>query len=125
MSNCPAVSSSTIVSNGVTIGVTVGGVTGGSTYVTTHVITGTAAATNTFNTGACPAPGWSSCAASVGGGCCPPNYGCGTSCSATGGGASGVVSKIAPNSGTGLRAELLGLLWISICAGLGIGMVLF
>lgn len=49
-------------------------------------------------TGSC-AYGWSSCAATVGGGCCPSGYGCGTSCTATASGGQGnVVGKIAPSS---------------------------
>ena len=62
--SCPATSSTTIISSGVTIVVPVG-----------------AAATTANPTGNC-ASGWSTCPASVGGNCCPIGYACGTaSCS--------------------------------------------
>lgn len=64
MTSCPATSSTTIISSGLTIVVPVG-----------------AAATTANPTGSC-ASGWFSCAASVGGNCCPSGYECGTaSCS--------------------------------------------
>jgi hypothetical protein len=51
-------------------------------------------------TGTC-ASGWFSCVATIGGGCCPSGYGCGTSCTATAAGGQGnVVGKIAPSSAT-------------------------
>lgn len=51
----------------------------------------------TLVTGSC-ASGWMTCAADVGGGCCPSGYACGTACTATAtGGQGSVVGKIAPN----------------------------
>jgi progranulin len=121
--DCPAAaSSSTLVSNGVTILVPVGASTGGTSYVTTALITGTVAAASSFKAGSC-AGGWQSCAASVGGGCCPPNYGCGTICSATGGGATGVVSKVAPNRASNYKAEILGFICIVFGAVSGLVML--
>ncbi|TGO44288.1 hypothetical protein BCON_0554g00060 [Botryotinia convoluta] len=58
--SCPATSSTTIVSSGITVAVPVG-----------------SAATITSATGAC-ATGWTSCAASLGGDCCPSGWACGT-----------------------------------------------
>ncbi|KAF7925182.1 hypothetical protein BELL_1167g00020 [Botrytis elliptica] len=58
--SCPATSSTTIVSSGITVAVPVG-----------------SAASITSATGAC-ATGWTSCAASLGGDCCPSGWACGT-----------------------------------------------
>lgn len=64
VTNCPATSSTTIISNGLTVVVPVG-----------------AAATVNVPVGNC-ASGWQSCSASLGGNCCPADYACGTaSCS--------------------------------------------
>lgn len=82
--SCPASASTTVVNtNGVTAIAPTGTYLSGST---------------TLLTGSC-ATGWSSCAASFGGGCCPSGYACGTAaCSATAsGGQSNLVGKIAPN----------------------------
>ncbi len=54
---------------------------------------------NRILTGAC-ATGWSSCAATNGGGCCPTGYACGSSCTATAtvsGLQASEVGKLAPN----------------------------
>lgn len=54
-------------------------------------------------TGTCPT-GWSTCAPSVGGGCCATGYACqvGLACSATGpGGQGSEIGKIAPQSRAG------------------------
>jgi len=81
--NCPATSSTTLISNGLTVVVPVG----------------SAAALNS-PTGVC-ATGWSSCAASLGGNCCPTGYECGTaSCSSLSPTQTAVVQKGSPNSGT-------------------------
>lgn len=58
--SCPATSSTTIISDGITVAVPVG-----------------SAATLTSATGTC-ATGWSTCAASLGGDCCPSGWACGT-----------------------------------------------
>ncbi|KIW05229.1 uncharacterized protein PV09_03767 [Verruconis gallopava] len=117
LTNCPsATSSSTLVSNGVTVVVPEGSLIGGSSYVTTAVITGVtvAAATTTLRTGSCQA-GWLSCGQDVGGGCCPPNFACGTMCSATAAGYTGVVSKVEPSSGRTLLDVKQGL-WVMCLA---------
>jgi hypothetical protein len=122
--DCPAAaSSSTLVSNGVTILVPVGASTGGSTYVTTGLITGFASATSAFKSGSC-AGGFSSCDAS--GGCCIAGYGCGTSsCTATGTGVTpSAISKIAPGRASSHRAEILGALWLGLGAFLGFIMLI-
>ncbi|CZT24625.1 uncharacterized protein RCC_10350 [Ramularia collo-cygni] len=68
--------------------------------------------------GSC-ASGWSSCAASEGGGCCPTGYSCGASCIATVSGA-GDTSKIAPESAATLEKVLkVGFLSMAILAGFG------
>jgi hypothetical protein len=104
----------------VTVVVADGGLAGGQSYVTTALITGVAnaVATTTLKTGACQS-GWLSCGRDVGGGCCPPQYGCGTVCSATGGGYTGVVSKIEPSSATIVDLKNLMLAWLfSLCVGI-------
>ncbi|KAJ8062309.1 hypothetical protein OCU04_008856 [Sclerotinia nivalis] len=58
--SCPATSSTTIISSGITVAVPVG-----------------SAATITSATGTC-ATGWTTCAASLGGDCCPSGWACGT-----------------------------------------------
>ncbi len=67
--------------------------------VTVIATTSSGLSANSILTGAC-ATGWSSCAASDGGGCCPTGYVCGNSCTATAT-ASGLqasqVGKLAPN----------------------------
>ena len=97
LTNCPsATASETVVSGGATIVVPAGELEGGSTYLTTGLITGVAnAVTTTLRDGACQT-GWLSCAQSIGGGCCPPNFACGTECTATANGVTGVVSRIEP-----------------------------
>ena len=52
------------------------------------------------------ASGWSTCAASLGGNCCPSGYACGTaSCTAAGASATSVENKQRPtNSGTLMKA---------------------
>jgi hypothetical protein len=68
-------------------------------------------------TGTC-ASGWSTCAATYGGGCCPNGYGCGTSCTATASGGQGnVVGKIAPNSAMKICAwKNLWFAWVGTLA---------
>jgi hypothetical protein len=81
--SCPAVSSTTIISNGLTVVVPVG-----------------SAAAVATPTGAC-ASGWSTCAASLGGNCCPSGYACGTaSCSSLSSTQTNVVQKGSPSSGS-------------------------
>ncbi|PWY81862.1 hypothetical protein BO70DRAFT_362299 [Aspergillus heteromorphus CBS 117.55] len=70
--SCPTVASTTFTSDGVTIVEPVG------TATTTGAATATA---TTSKTEKC-ASGWFSCAATVGGGCCPTGYRCGASCTA-------------------------------------------
>ena len=79
-------------------------------------------APGTVLTGAC-ATGWQSCAQSVGGGCCPSGYACGTSCTATAtGGGGSQVGKEAPNGAEMLGLSscmLMGALSLSIALGAG------
>ncbi|OJJ49613.1 hypothetical protein ASPZODRAFT_156707 [Penicilliopsis zonata CBS 506.65] len=74
--SCPITSSSTIVSDGVTVVVP----------VTTSTNSGGG------GSGSC-ASGWFSCADTVGGGCCPTGFVCGASCTATASTATGTVAK--------------------------------
>ncbi|KAH7399932.1 hypothetical protein BKA64DRAFT_469500 [Cadophora sp. MPI-SDFR-AT-0126] len=77
--SCPPTSSTTIISSGVTVVVPVG-----------------SAATVATPTGAC-ASGWETCAASVGGNCCPSGWGCGTaSCLSVGPSRTAVLQKASP-----------------------------
>ncbi|KAG9241940.1 hypothetical protein BJ878DRAFT_465348 [Calycina marina] len=87
--DCPASSETTIISAGVTIVVPVG-----------------SAAKVATPTGAC-ASGWSTCAASVGGNCCPTGYECGTaSCSSVGASATDLVQKGSPAKSGGERVSM-------------------
>ena len=64
---------------------------------------GPAASTAGAPTGVC-ASGWATCAASVGGNCCPEGWECGTaSCTAAGPSATAVEQKKSPNSGSQIR----------------------
>ncbi len=66
------------------------------------------AATVATPTASC-ASGWSSCAASVGGNCCPSGYDCGTaSCSLVSATSTAVVEKEGPGAGDA-NQEMLGL----------------
>lgn len=81
--DCPATSSTTLSSNGVSIGVPL-----------------TASAT-TFATGSC-ATGWSTCTGSgtTAGGCCPSGYGCGSgSCTLAAATSTGIVGKEGASEG--------------------------
>lgn len=104
--SCPtSASTAVVVSNGVTI------------------VAPTGASLNPGSAVNC-ATGWYSCAASLGGDCCPNGYACGTaSCTATqsGGGSTG---KEAPNSQGGRSGEPLG--WVTLVLGVvsGLGMLL-
>jgi hypothetical protein len=74
-------------------------------------------ASSAVPTGSC-ANGWFSCAASVGGGCCPSGYGCGTSCTAMASGQSNV-GKGAPSEAANARACGWVLLGLGILSGSG------
>jgi len=67
--------------------------------------------------GSCPSA-WYSCAASLGGNCCPEGFNCGEQCTATSG--SSVASKVVPNKATILPALSL---WLLACSTVGIGAV--
>ncbi|KAE9375585.1 hypothetical protein N431DRAFT_334234 [Stipitochalara longipes BDJ] len=100
--SCPATSSTTIVSSGVTIVVPVG-----------------SAATVTSPTGSC-ATGWTSCDASLGGNCCPSNFQCGTaSCSSAAATSTNIVQKESPSAGSrGQRVATVGLMIMTFTLGL-------
>ncbi|KIX95197.1 uncharacterized protein Z520_09113 [Fonsecaea multimorphosa CBS 102226] len=113
--SCPAVSSTTLVSgNTLTIVAPTGsGITAPGTQLT----------------GNC-AHGWSTCAPSVGGGCCPSGYVCGaTSCavpaSVTGGGGKGV-GKEAPNAAAASQRKQqhfwVGVYWV---VSMGVWLLVF
>ncbi|PVH89261.1 hypothetical protein DL98DRAFT_565360 [Cadophora sp. DSE1049] len=96
--SCPPTSSTTIISSGVTVVVPVG-----------------AAATVATPTGAC-ASGWETCAASVGGNCCPSGWGCGTaSCSSVGPSRTAVLQKASPGGAARIGGSV----------GWGVGAVVF
>jgi len=80
--SCPATSSTTIISSGVTVVVPVG-----------------PAATLNSPTGNC-ATGWATCDPTLGGNCCPSGWQCGTaSCSSPGATATEYLQKASPNDG--------------------------
>ncbi|KAI5274983.1 hypothetical protein E4T47_02107 [Aureobasidium subglaciale] len=70
-------------------------------------------------TGSC-ANGWFSCAASVGGGCCPSGYGCGASCTAMTSGESNI-GKGAPSEAS--YAKRCGWALLSLATLSGAGMI--
>jgi progranulin len=86
--------------------------------VTVIATTSSELSANSILTGAC-ATGWSSCAASDGGGCCPTGYVCGSSCTATAtvpGLQASQVGKLAPN--TAIRGLGRGVMGFAICIAL-------
>ncbi|KAF4538957.1 hypothetical protein BFW01_g8250 [Lasiodiplodia theobromae] len=101
--SCPAVSTTGLVSNGITI----------------VAQTGASFATES---GSC-ATGWSSCAASLGGGCCPSGYGCGSSCTytATGTASASAVQKVAPSAAPDV--QVWGWLLAFVAWGSGVAML--
>ncbi|PYH81983.1 hypothetical protein BO82DRAFT_71765 [Aspergillus uvarum CBS 121591] len=101
--SCPATPSTTIASDGVTIVVPVTTATGTAT---------TAPSSSSSSAGRC-ASGWFSCADTVGGGCCPTGYRCGSSCTAVST-ATETVSKEQPTSGSQKRGVSRGMAGVSI-----------
>ncbi|THW12761.1 hypothetical protein D6D23_10028 [Aureobasidium pullulans] len=96
--------------------------TSASTAVVTNsdlTVIAPSGATSAGLTGSC-ANGWFSCAARVGGGCCPSGYGCGTSCTAMASGQSNV-GKGAPSEAA--KARICG--WVLLSLGIisGAGMI--
>lgn len=101
--SCPAQASTTLIStNGVTIvAPAVSGVS-----KNTHLLTGSCA------------NGWSACAATHGGGCCPSGYVCGVSCTGKGPqGTGNQVGKMPLNSAVG-RAHSMVVLYMTLCIAL-------
>ncbi|QSZ33032.1 hypothetical protein DSL72_002617 [Monilinia vaccinii-corymbosi] len=89
--SCPATSSSTMIGSGITVAVPVG-----------------SAAKITLATGAC-ATGWSSCAVSLGGDCCPSGWGCGTAgCESVQAQASATVTAVVPKEIPGMGGRVRG-----------------
>ena len=110
-SSCPTTASSSLITtDGVTIVVPVGGGTASTASAAassagTGPITSTATTTSAAQTGTC-ATGWSSCPASLSGGCCPSGFTCGTSNCQSASAANGSpsdVGKIAPSAAAGLK----------------------
>ncbi|TGO88529.1 hypothetical protein BPOR_0157g00110 [Botrytis porri] len=104
--SCPATSSTTIVSSGITVAVPVG-----------------SAATITSASGAC-ATGWTSCATSLGGDCCPSGWACGTvSCESVSVQATATTTKVlqkeVPGMGgrVGARRSGGGMLGLGVLVG--------
>ena len=101
--SCPSTSSTTIISSGLTVAVPVG-----------------PAATVASPSGEC-ANGWSTCAASVGGNCCPSGWECGTaSCSSVGASATKVEQKSSPNGGGRVQVALQGVMAVIWIGYLGV-----
>ncbi|KAL2071274.1 hypothetical protein VTL71DRAFT_12509 [Oculimacula yallundae] len=104
--SCPPTSSTTIISSGVTVVVPVG-----------------SAAAVATPTGTC-ANGWSTCAASVGGNCCPGGWECGTaSCSSVGPEATRVEQKASPGMGVRSRGDGKGA-WVAVVCVLVVGVLI-
>ncbi|RAL11517.1 putative GPI anchored protein [Aspergillus homomorphus CBS 101889] len=98
--SCPAIPSTTLASDGVTIVIPEATATGTATTTTSS------SSSSSSSTGRC-ASGWFSCADTVGGGCCPTGYRCGTSCTAVST-ATETVSKEQPTSGGSQTAKKVG-----------------
>ena len=97
--SCPATSSTTIISSGVTV-----------------VVPVDSAATVNSPTGAC-ASGWASCAASDGGNCCPSGWQCGSvSCSSLSPTSTAVAQKASLNKGSRKGMDLVATLGALILA---------
>ena len=113
--SCPTSDSTALVSNGVTIaGIDTN--VAASTSTTTLDPDSTAASAQNGDT--C-ANGWFMCGANEGGGCCPSNYVCGTSCTAT---VSGVEDQ-AKREPSGAGAVRWAWGFFAIALGTGVGMV--
>ncbi|KAJ5562170.1 hypothetical protein N7461_000931 [Penicillium sp. DV-2018c] len=100
--SCPVISSTTVVSDGVTIVAPV--------------------ATPTESTGGnqC-AKGWFHCADTVGGGCCPTGFACGASCTATDTAAATTVAKAEVTAnGVGVMQQVSGIMW-GMMFGISVG----
>ncbi|KAF2159773.1 hypothetical protein M409DRAFT_70820 [Zasmidium cellare ATCC 36951] len=93
----------------------------------TEVITSGLTIAVTATTDSC-ANGWSSCAASDGGGCCPTGFACGSVCVTSSGDQTQTLAKESPSSTTTSRAAVIGTgrwLWTFVGLGLtaGVGMI--
>jgi hypothetical protein len=126
LTNCPAAaSSSTFVSNGITVVVPVGSSTGGTSYQSTALITGTGAASSYPASGTCM-DGYASCAQSLLGGCCPQGFTCGAVCTGNVGGGETVVAKMKPNQGVMARGGVVSQFggWIIGVFGFCVGILM-
>ncbi|KAF2021467.1 hypothetical protein BU24DRAFT_457446 [Aaosphaeria arxii CBS 175.79] len=73
--------------------------------------------------GSC-ATGWSSCAPSQGGNCCPNGYACGEQCTATSGGNTDITNKMPPSTASSFSyMSICGM--ISGALAIGISMIIF
>jgi hypothetical protein len=82
-------------------------------------------APTTTAAGSCPSA-WYSCAANLGGNCCPNGYVCGEQCTATADGQSGTQSKAAATGVATSAAFVTGVevwMWVFGALACGIGMV--
>ncbi|RAL00329.1 putative GPI anchored protein [Aspergillus ibericus CBS 121593] len=104
--DCPATPSTTFTSDGVTIVVPVATTTDTTTALTT-------------SKAAHCASGWFSCAATVGGGCCPTGYQCGSSCTAVST-ATQTVAKEQATSGSEKLGWQRGMVGMGLLVALGI-----
>jgi hypothetical protein len=115
---CPTSDSTALVSNGVTIA-GVGGNVAASTSTTTLDADGSSTTAASAQNGDTCANGWFMCGQNEGGGCCPSNYVCGASCTAT---VSGVEDQPkAQPSGAGAVRWAWG--FFAVALGTGVGMV--
>jgi progranulin len=94
----------------------VGSSIGGATYQTEVFLP---TIVNGFGLGPCVA-GWSTCAQSLAGGCCPSGFDCGTVSCVEG---ASVVGKEAPNGApAGKIVERMG--WVFVCLGIVAGTIM-
>jgi hypothetical protein len=117
--SCPTSDSTALVSNGVTIG-GVGGVAASTSTTTIDPNASSTASAEANSAGGTCANGWSLCGQNDGGGCCPSDYVCGSSCTATVSG----VSNQAKQQPSGAGAVRWAWGFFTLALGTGVGMVL-
>jgi hypothetical protein len=117
--SCPTSDSTALVSNGVTIG-GAGGVAASTSTTTLDPNASSTASAEANSAGGTCANGWFLCGQNDGGGCCPSDYVCGSSCTATVSG----VSNQAKQQPSGAGALRWAWGFFTLALGTGVGMVL-
>lgn len=116
--SCPTSDSTEVASNGVTVA-GIGSGVASSTSTTTVDPDGSSTAAASTEGGSC-AQGWFMCSENDGGGCCPDDYVCGASCTATVSG----VDDTGKREPSGAGAATLAWGFFTLAVGTGVGMIL-